>query len=139
MSKRRLLAAAALVLLGGMVAAAPGRGADGLELDFTGVVIDRTITRLGHEFYYHFAAAWFARYEPDGYNLVVTETPSAAWGSIIRVQQDGDVVYSTVIRPGRGNVKALAEEATRTVYEKIAVKIRTPAPRSRSDLSASGY
>lgn len=115
-----------------------GRSApNGFEVH--GLLIDRTITQLGHEFYRHFAAAWSVRHDGLGYNLVVSETPSAAWGSRIVIQQDGETLFSAFVRPGRLDVEELALSATQTVYERLAVRIDRLRRQRDPDLAVSGY
>lgn len=80
--------------------------------EVTGVIIDRTITRLGDDFYKPFSLLINSRFDALEINLIVKERPTAMSGSIISVIHRNTVIFRTAITPGR---KATEEEVKRAV------------------------
>lgn len=106
-----------------------------------GLLIDRTLTLVGHEFFVAFSAAWrdslFAQAKPT--NLIVSEKPSARWGSLIRIQHNQRTVYRTVLHPRRIDLKPMAQAATRQVQHGIIVFERENNLHDNGDLLGDGF
>jgi curli production assembly/transport component CsgE len=83
--------------------------------EVSGVVVDRTITRLGEDFYFFFTQQLNAQYPDLTENLTVKEIPTALSGSIIEVIHARRAIYRTALSPGRRQAKERAQEALRVV------------------------
>ncbi len=83
--------------------------------EVSGVVVDRTITRLGEDFYFFFTQQLNAQYPDLTENLTVKEIPTALSGSIIEVFHARRAIYRTALSPGRRQAKERAQEALRVV------------------------
>ena len=86
----------------------------------TGIVINRTVTVLGWDFYHYFAAAWRENEASDHYSVSVYERPTAIRGSEVWVEYNHQRVFHTYLSPARSAVKDVSEAAVKTTYENIA-------------------
>lgn len=114
-------------------------GDDGLELD--GLVIDRTLTPPGHDFYDHFVATWrdMAAAELRRANLVVTERPSIRSGSVLSIEHNHRIIFRTFLQPRRADMKPLAEKAAQVAQMSIINHARNAALWVNGDLSGDGF
>ncbi|KJY82855.1 curli production assembly protein CsgE [Vibrio galatheae] len=76
-----------------------------------GLIVDRTMTRLGDDFYFFFSQYMNDRHGSLEENLVVKERPTALSGSIISVLHRDKVFYRTALSPGRKSAQDKAKEA----------------------------
>lgn len=83
------------------------------EID--GVVIDRTMTRLGEEFYSLFAQKLEDQLDELKENISVKERPTALSGSIITVFHRQNIIYRTALSPGRKNIEEKTDQAVSAV------------------------
>ena len=95
-----------------------------------GIIVDRTITRLGEDFYFFFSQSLNDSYPDLKENLTVKERPTALSGSIIEVQHSRKPIFRTALSPGRRQAKERAADATGVVGNYI---IRWQAERLFQD------
>ncbi len=98
--------------------------------EISGLIIDRTMTRLGEDFYSSFSQLLNDKHEGFNENLTVTERPTAFSGSIIGIEHLGQVIYRTALSPGRRQANEKAQEAVRVIGSYI---IRWEAERLFKD------
>lgn len=84
-----------------------------------GMVINRTVTVLGREFYRHFAAAWRELPESKQYSVSVHERPSAIRGSQMWVQYGQRRVFQTYLSPARSAAKSASIAAAEVSYKNV--------------------
>ena len=80
-------------------------------VEIEGLLIDRTLTRLGKDFYFAFSMKMNNEYGDLEVNLTITEVPTALSGSIITVYHFDRAIYKTALSPGRYQAEQRAEEA----------------------------
>lgn len=91
---------------------------DIMRLD-SGMIIDNTITRIGHEFAREFAA-WRINYDTGhAAMLTITERPSARWGSMIIIAEGQRILQTLFITPGRMNIRDVAQQSAGTLEERM--------------------
>ncbi|MFC1503141.1 CsgE family curli-type amyloid fiber assembly protein [Pseudomonadota bacterium] len=83
--------------------------------EISGVVIDRTMTRLGANFYSIFSQKLNDKYDDLKENLTVKEKPTALSGSIITIYHRRKPIYRTALSPGRQQAEDKADEAVKIV------------------------
>lgn len=115
---------ALFVLLISAVAVGPGWAADDAplensEADISGFIIDNTITRAGHDFARHLAEARRLNFADATYDLTVRERPSARWGNLVWVENEGKTVYRQFLQLRAGNVQEVAEGAAAFIHEEV--------------------
>ena len=98
---------------------APPRSLDSLA---GGVVLNRTITIVGHDFYKYFTASWRARENNERYSIAIIERPTAARGSEVWVEYRNKRIFRTFLSPRRSAVKNISQQAVGIVYENIVEK-----------------
>lgn len=86
-----------------------------LENEVDGLIIDRTMTRLGDDFYFFFSQYLNERHGSLKENLTVKERPTALSGSIISVLHRERVIYRTALSPGRKQAETKAKAAMNVV------------------------
>lgn len=84
-----------------------------------GIVINRTVTVQGHEFYRFFTNRWREFSEVNPFTITVFERPSARWGSEIWVEHRGQRMYHVFLSPARSSTKKASEIAVDVVIESI--------------------
>ncbi|MFC3152534.1 CsgE family curli-type amyloid fiber assembly protein [Litoribrevibacter euphylliae] len=85
----------------------------------TGLTIDHTVSRFGHDFYRYLADHRRTYFSDATENLIIRERPSARWGSIIWVESYGNQVYYNRIGAGGTDIKSLAESASIQINKRL--------------------
>ena len=88
------------------------------EAELSGLIIDNTITRFGHDFhrYLSFQLQDTSALEGD---LVVRERPSARWGSLVWVEYGQRTVYRRFLQPNVAEIEDIASQAAQLILEEI--------------------
>jgi curli production assembly/transport component CsgE len=86
-----------------------------LENEVDGLIIDRTMTRLGDDFYFFFTQLMNERHGSLKENLTVKERPTALSGSIISIFHREKLIYRTALSPGRQHAEDKAKQALTAV------------------------
>lgn len=105
----------------------------------SGLVIDSTVTGVGHEFARLLAKDINTNFPGFDYNLIVRERPSARWGSVIWVTKDNNKVYETVLYPGRSDFSTLSEQAASQITKTIRTQSLQSLFAHDADLLGDGY
>ncbi|MEY8214054.1 MAG: CsgE family curli-type amyloid fiber assembly protein [Colwellia sp.] len=99
----------------------------GLELptlgEIPGLVVNRTVTLLGANFYRNFTAYWRMNYADNMAIITIYERPTARFGSQIWVDYKGKKLVQQFIGPTKLNDKKLAGRSAQIVSETI-VKLK---------------
>ncbi len=113
----RLTLCLLLSLLGPVQAQAALGQAEG-EAELSGLIIDNTITRFGHDFhrYLSFQLQDASALEGD---LVVRERPSARWGSLVWVEYGQRTVYRRFLQPNVAEIEDIATQAAQLILEEV--------------------
>jgi len=90
-----------------------------LDDPLSGIVVNRTVTVLGNDFYQYFARAWREKDGDHRYSISVHERPSARWGSEIWIQYRQQRVFHMFLSPARQAAKEISEQAAQLVYENV--------------------
>jgi curli production assembly/transport component CsgE len=98
--------------------------------EVSGLIVDRTMTRLGEDFYFFFSQKLNDRYENVKENFEIRERPTALSGSIVGVYHSGKPIYRAALSPGRRQAQEKADEAVSAVSDYI---IRWEAERLFQD------
>lgn len=90
-----------------------------LEDPLSGIVVNRTVTVQGHDFYRYFSAWWRETDDEGRYTISIHERPSARWGSEVWVQFRRDRVFHMFLPPARSRTKEISQAAVEIAYENI--------------------
>lgn len=86
---------------------------------YAGVVLDQTVTVVGHDFYQYFAAIWRDKETSERYAISVHERPSARLGSQLWVEYAQRRVFQVVLQATRANVKEICQEAADIAFQNV--------------------
>ncbi|MFV0282427.1 MAG: curli production assembly/transport protein CsgE [Castellaniella sp.] len=84
-----------------------------------GLVINRTMTVLGWDFYKSFAEIWQALYPDAQDTITVIERPTAQFGSEIWISYLGQTVFHTFLSPARSRAREESKNAVAIVHDGI--------------------
>lgn len=105
-----------------------------LKDPLSGVIINRTVTVQGHEFYQFFAMWWHQLDENSQYSITIYERPSARWGSEIWIDHRQNRVFHTFLPPARSRTKSISQQAAEITYERIEESVIERALSQSDDL-----
>ncbi|WP_157076531.1 curli production assembly/transport protein CsgE [Castellaniella caeni] len=118
----------ALVLSGGMAAAQepeapkapPPLDQGQIDSDpLQGLILSRTMTVLGWDFYKNFAEVWQALYPDSRDTITVIERPTAQFGSEIWINYLNQAVFHTFLSPARSRAREESKNAVEAVHNNI--------------------
>lgn len=89
---------------------------DSLE-ELNGLIIDRTMTRIGRLFYAEFSQQLNENSDSLDENLTITEKTTAKFGTIITIWHGQKIVFRTSMSPRMKESKEQAAAAVRTVND----------------------
>lgn len=81
------------------------------DIELSGLVIDRTISRFGKDFFFYYAGYWRDIPATDGVSVVVYEQVYPQAGTFLWVELDQKRIYQTYFGRRYNNVKDMAEQA----------------------------
>ncbi len=84
-----------------------------------GIVINRTMTVLGWDFYKSFSEVWQAVHPDSKFTLTVTERPTAQYGSEIWVSYRDIRIFHTFLSPARSGVSEASKQAVEIAYKNV--------------------
>ena len=85
-----------------------------------GVVVNRTVTVLGKDFYRHFSTYWRQNQESTRYSISIHERPTARFGSEIWVLYRQQPMFHIFLPPARQATRGISEVAVHQVLENIS-------------------
>lgn len=108
--------------------------ADDLEID--GLLLDRSISRFGHQFYYEFSNYWRDLPSTAGFNIEIKETVIPKAGTKLTLIMNNQVVYATYL--GR-RLEPLDERVEQAVYTVIDAMARSNMKVSSPEMALNGW
>lgn len=84
-----------------------------------GVVINRTITVLGKDFYQYFTSLWRQKDGSENYTISIQERPTARFGSEIWVEYRQKKMFHAFLSPARSAAKDISQQAVEIVLKNI--------------------
>ncbi len=121
-------AAAGLLLAAGNLRA--------VEVEVPGLLTDRTVSSVGHDFYRAFSDKWESSYTG---NLSINERPSAQWGSWITITVNQDVVFQTFLFPTKRDFDSNVNAAVAQTQEALDRRQIDQALLSTGDLARDEF
>ncbi|MBH0058895.1 curli production assembly/transport protein CsgE [Pseudoalteromonas sp. SWXJZ94C] len=106
------------------------------ELEIDGLLLDRSISRFGHQFYYEFSNYWRDFPSTAGFNIEIKETVIPKAGTQLSLIMNNQVVYTTYL--GR-RLEPLDERVEQAVYTVINAMARSNMAVSSPDMAINGW
>ncbi len=85
-----------------------------------GIVVNRTVTVLGQDFYQHFTSLWRQKDINNQFSISIHERPSARFGSEIWVQFRQTKMFHAFLPPARAATRDISAAAVELVYQNIS-------------------
>lgn len=106
------------------------------EESLRGLVVDRTVTFFGRDFYGYFVDVWREQAGAAEINLVVHERPDPRFGSEVSIEFDRNIEFRAFISPTRSRTRALAESAAMGLAQKLSGLLQKRRGADGPDLAA---
>ncbi|MEL0645863.1 curli production assembly/transport protein CsgE [Pseudoalteromonas agarivorans] len=106
------------------------------ELEIDGLLLDRSISRFGHQFYYEFSNYWRDLPSTAGFNIEIKETVLPKAGTKLSLIMNNQLVYVTYL--GR-RLEPLNERVEQAVYMVIDAMARSNVAVSSPDMALNGW
>ncbi len=108
------------------------------DIEIEGVLVNKTITWFGQDFFYYFAREW-RNQNFQGEGLVIEEALSARRGTIVSIRYKGDVVYQSSINATRSESRERGAQAVDYVLSRIQSIDIASAGFGQVDLAGDGF
>lgn len=109
------------------------------EVEIGNLVLNKTLTRVGMEFYEAFSDRWSSPENMGFIHIRVSEVPSARWGSIISVWAGEELCFRTRLSSRVRNMEEIAEQAVRQVIATLVARnIQRRQNGDKGDLVGDG-
>ncbi|MEM9103800.1 MAG: CsgE family curli-type amyloid fiber assembly protein [Pseudomonadota bacterium] len=111
---------------------------ENLETSLGGLVVDRTISRFGKDFYREFSMLWQETPKGQGLNVVIVETNVPRSGTVLWVEVQHLKIYQTFF--GRRSESTLTQRV-RYAVQRVAVYVASQNQelQNNPDLVGDGY
>ncbi|NHH87948.1 Curli production assembly/transport component CsgE [Pseudoalteromonas sp. MB47] len=108
----------------------------GEDLEIDGLVLDRSISRFGHQFYFEFANLWRDLPSTAGFNIEIKETVLPRAGTRLVLRMNNQIVYVTYL--GR-RLEPLDERVKQAMYSVMDAMARNKMQQSSPDMAKNGW
>ncbi|WP_440053860.1 CsgE family curli-type amyloid fiber assembly protein [Pseudoalteromonas sp. T1lg65] len=106
------------------------------DVEIGGLVIDQSISRFGHQFYFQFSQLWRDVPNTSGVNVTIKETVLPRAGTKLEVLMNNEVVYATAM--GRRN-DSIDERVETSLFAIMDAMAKLQFQQGSPDLAASGW
>lgn len=106
------------------------------EIEVGGLLLDNTISRFGHEFYYQFSQFWPDIPNTGGVNVQIKEQVVPRAGTKLIVTMNHQVIYVTHLGRRQSPIKPRVEQAIYILIEAIA---QSQIRQTNPDLAENGW
>lgn len=108
---------------------APKRAdSEGPDIELSGIVLDRTITRFGKDFFFYYTGYWRDVPDTEGLTVVIHEQVFPQAGTRLWVEMEQETIFETYFGRRHTDVKKVAEQAVLISLDKVVeIKARAAA------------
>lgn len=100
----------------------------GGDIELSGIVLDRTITRFGKDFFFYYTGYWRDVPDTDGLTVVIHEQVFPQAGTRLWVEMEQQTIFETYFGRRHSDVKKVAEQAVLISLDKVVeIKARVAA------------
>lgn len=96
------------------------------DIELSGIVLDRTITRFGKDFFFYYAGYWRDIPDTDGLTVVIHEQVFPQAGTRLWVELEQETIFQTYFGRRHTDTKKVAEQAILISLDKV-VEIKAGA------------
>lgn len=91
-----------------------------LEDELSGIILNRTMTIIGQQFYDEFNTFWRLSYPNNQLTFAIYERPTARFGSEVWVEYRGRQVIRLFLSPSRAQIAERAKAVAQAANEKLS-------------------
>lgn len=106
------------------------------ELEIDGLVLDRSISRFGHQFYFEFSNLWRDLPSTTGFNIEIKETVLPRAGTQLALVMNNQTVYITYLGQRLEPLDKRVEQALYSVMDAMA---RSNLHKASPDMAKNGW
>lgn len=108
--------------------APPRAASEGGDIELSGIVLDRTITRFGKDFFFYYTGYWRDVPDTEGLTVVIHEQVFPQAGTRLWVEMEQETIFQTYFGRRHTDVKKVAEQAVLISLDKVVeIKARAAA------------
>lgn len=108
------------------------------EAEIGNIIIQKTMSPVGHEFYREFSGVWTSPPGSESFNICVQEKADARWGSLITILVDDRIVYRNMLGLRTRGLRDVAEKAANQVSIYV-LRYSLTRQQEDEDLADDGY
>ncbi|MBW8183239.1 curli production assembly/transport protein CsgE [Shewanella nanhaiensis] len=108
------------------------------DIEISGLVIDRTLTRFGKDFGFYYSGYWRDLTFTQGFNVTLYETVFPQAGTQLTLEVNGKAIYRTHFGRRANPIKERAEQAILLTIDHIA-QIKANAVTGELASAEDGY
>ncbi|MCL1139924.1 curli production assembly/transport protein CsgE [Shewanella pneumatophori] len=108
------------------------------DIEISGLVIDRTLTRFGKDFSFYYSSYWRDLPFTQGFNVTLYETVFPQAGTLLTLEVNGVTIYKTHFGRRASPIKERAEQAILLTIDHLA-RVRANAITGELADSSDGY
>lgn len=90
------------------------------DIEISGLVIDRTLTRFGKDFGFYYSSYWRELPFTQGFNVTLYETVFPQAGTVLTLEVNGTRIYTTHFGRRANPIKESAEQAILLTIDYLA-------------------
>ncbi|MBB6612493.1 hypothetical protein H7F15_15720 [Pontibacter sp. Tf4] len=87
------------------------------DLEVDGLIVDRTITKIGRDFYDIFHRQWEAPADAHNFTILIEEKPTRSNGAYVVVSVNDEPVFEYQLQPRYDVIEEVANYTVAMVYE----------------------
>ncbi|KAA9327176.1 hypothetical protein F0P96_18235 [Hymenobacter busanensis] len=106
--------------------------------EIEGLVVDQTITKVGHDFYDVFYTRWEAPPGASDFTVIIHEKPARGTATLVSVEVNDSEIMELPLQPKFDVVEAAAQDAVASVQEYLANYEAIRRQLDGADQSGSG-
>lgn len=106
------------------------------ELEIDGLVLDRSISRFGHQFYFQFSNLWRDLPSTAGFNIEIKETVLPRAGTQLALVMNNQTIYITYL--GR-RLEPLDDRVEQALYSVMDAMARSNLHQASPDMAKNGW
>ncbi|RUO33618.1 curli production assembly/transport protein CsgE [Aliidiomarina soli] len=90
------------------------------DIELSGLVLDRTITRFGKDFFFYYTSYWRDIPDTEGLTVVIHEQVYPQAGTRLWVEIEQETIFQTYFGRRHSDVKKVAEQAILISLDRVA-------------------
>ena len=110
--------------------------ANGEDIEISGLLLDRTLSRSGKEFYHTYSLLWQDMPSTTGINVVIKEAVVPRAGTKLFVEVNSKAIYATYM--GR-RIEPVKDKVEQAIFATIDAIAKSKFSEQSEDLASSGW